>query len=58
MEAIADDRLYFWNAFFGVSGCKNDINVLEASPLLSKMSDGTYPMAVEYRVGAVKINKP
>lgn len=58
MEAIADDRLYYWHAFFGVAGCNNDITVLEASPLLSKISTGTYPLAVEFDVGTERVNKP
>lgn len=58
MEAIADDRLYFWHAFFGVPGSNNDINALEASPLFGLMSNGEYPPACEYVIGEEKRNKP
>lgn len=45
LEAICDDRLYFWHVYFGVAGCNNDITVLESSPLFGKISNGSYPMA-------------
>lgn len=58
MEAIADDRLYIWHAFFGVAGCNNDLKVLEASPLISMISKGIYPLPMEYTVGEMRRNKP
>eukprot|EP00171_Calliarthron_tuberculosum_P007479 IDg7479t1 len=45
LEAIADDRLYIWHMFFGMSGCNNDINVVEASTLCNKIASGEYPPA-------------
>jgi hypothetical protein len=33
LEAIADEELWIWHAFFGLPGVNNDINVLERSPL-------------------------
>eukprot|EP00171_Calliarthron_tuberculosum_P021688 IDg21688t1 len=51
LEAIADDRLYIWHIFFGMSRCNNDINVVEASTLRNKIANGEYPSAVEYRPG-------
>lgn len=57
MKAIADDRLYIWHAFFGVEGCNNDLTVLEASPLISMISNGTYPFPMEYTVGRTRRDK-
>lgn len=44
MEEIADNRLYFWNVIFEVSGCNNDITVLEASHLIELIVYGNYPV--------------
>lgn len=57
MEAICDDHLYFWHAFFGVAGCNNDITVLDASPLICKISSGEYPIACEYEINKARRNK-
>jgi Plant transposon protein len=57
-EAICDDRLVFNHRFFGMSGMNNDVNVLNASPLLSEIIDGTWPPKVEYAVGGVRHNIP
>ena len=48
LEAITDDRLWIWHMFFGMSGCANDINVLDFSPLGNKMAEVKYPLHVEY----------
>ena len=37
LEAIADKDGYFWHFFFGMPGSQNDINVLNASPLIAKL---------------------
>ena len=34
LEAVADQSMYFWHAFFGVAGSNNDLTVLHHSPLL------------------------
>ncbi|XP_075504608.1 uncharacterized protein LOC142542044 [Primulina tabacum] len=34
LEAVASADLWIWHAFFGVAGSRNDINVLNESPLL------------------------
>ncbi|GKB65167.1 RNA-directed DNA polymerase, eukaryota [Tanacetum coccineum] len=33
LEAVADQKLWIWYAFFGVPGVNNDLNVLYGSPL-------------------------
>lgn len=43
LEEICDHSLWIWHALFGLPGCLNDINVLEASPLTSKIANGEYP---------------
>ena len=40
LEAIADQSLWIWHAFFGLPGGNNDINVLDRSPLVSNMLRG------------------
>ncbi|CDF35965.1 unnamed protein product [Chondrus crispus] len=50
LEVIADHSLWIWHAFFGMPGCNNDINVLDASPLLNNIANGSYPPPVEYNL--------
>lgn len=58
LEAICDRRLWIWHAFFGMPGCLNDINVVEASPLLEKISSGVFPPPCEFRLAGTRRNKP
>lgn len=58
LEAIADESLWIWHAFFGMPGCLNDINVVEASPLIHNIASGMYPPPCEYVVNGVRRNKP
>jgi hypothetical protein len=37
LEAIINQSLWIWHAFFGLSGWNNDINVLNRSPLVTNM---------------------
>lgn len=39
-------------------GCLHDINVVESSPLLSKIALGRYPLPFKFRLSGVKRNKP
>ncbi|XP_071688692.1 uncharacterized protein [Rutidosis leptorrhynchoides] len=41
LEAVASQDLWIWHGFFGMAGAKNDINVLNASPLFKSIKDGT-----------------
>lgn len=58
IEAICDDRLYFWHKFFGIAGCNNDLTVLDASPLIQKISERQYPLPCEYSVEKILRNQP
>jgi hypothetical protein len=42
LEAVADHYLYIWHASYGYSGSLNDLNILNKSPLLEGMVDGTF----------------
>jgi hypothetical protein len=37
LEAITDQSLWIWHAFFGTAGSNNDINVLQRSPFVKKI---------------------
>ncbi|XP_026419845.1 uncharacterized protein LOC113315810 [Papaver somniferum] len=43
LEAVASYDLWFWHAFFGMPGSKNDLNVLAHSPLFYNMLKGVAP---------------
>ncbi|KAJ0519268.1 uncharacterized protein LOC110891285 [Helianthus annuus] len=45
LQGVASYDLWVWSAFFGVAGCFNDINTLEASPLIEGYISGTIPKA-------------
>ena len=55
LEAICDYNLYFWDAAFGFPGSLNDINVLNLSPLMTALLDGTFERMeashVPFRIG-------
>jgi hypothetical protein len=38
LEAVADHETWFWHAFFGMPGSRNDINVLQRSPLMTRIA--------------------
>lgn len=57
MEAIADDRMYIWHAFFGIAGCNNDISVFEASLIVGSIANATYPLTCEYNIDNIRRNK-
>lgn len=40
LEAVADQSLHIWHAFFGLPGANNDVNVLDRSPLIHRMLEG------------------
>ncbi|GKD16567.1 probable arabinosyltransferase ARAD1 [Tanacetum coccineum] len=42
LEAVADQRLWIWHAFFEVPGANNNLNVLYGSPLFDdELADTT-----------------
>lgn len=43
LEAVADFELWIWHAFFGLPGSRNDINVLDRSPLFKEYTHGHAP---------------
>ncbi|GJV11864.1 ALP1-like protein isoform X1 [Tanacetum coccineum] len=45
LEAVADQKLWIWHAYFGVSGANNDLNVLYGSPLFDDVLSDTAPEA-------------
>ena len=52
LEAASDNNLWFWHAAYGFSGSLNDGNVLSLSPLLDRMTNGTFK-EVEQQSGAL-----
>jgi Plant transposon protein len=46
LEAISDYHLWFWHASFGYAGSLNDLNILNLSPFLSSLLDGSF-IAIE-----------
>ena len=42
LEALFDHHLWFWHASFGYAGSLNDLNILNLSPLLTSLCDGTF----------------
>jgi hypothetical protein len=52
MEAVSDHHLYIWHAAYGYTGTMNDLIILNLSPLLERMVDGTLE-ALEKEAGIV-----
>ena len=57
MEAVVDFHMFFWHVSYGYTGNIGDLNVLNMSPLLDRMVDGTFHQ-LEQEAGVVpfKIN--
>jgi hypothetical protein len=47
LEAAADYNLWFWHAAYGFSGALNDGNILALSPLLDRMTNGSFHQSEE-----------
>jgi hypothetical protein len=56
LEAVATHDLWIWHSFFGMSGSNNDINVLQCSPILSKLVEGHAP-PVDFVINGRHYNK-
>ena len=54
LEAIADHNLYFHHASFGYAGSLNDINILNLSPFLERLTDGSFA-AAERESGVISL---
>ena len=52
LEAAADYNLWFWHAAYGFSGALNDGNILALSPLLDRMTNGSFHQS-EQEAGVV-----
>lgn len=58
LEAIAESSLWIWHECFGIPRSFNDINVLETSALINKITAGKFSPAAEYEINNVRRNKP
>ncbi|GJW47760.1 RNA-directed DNA polymerase, eukaryota, partial [Tanacetum coccineum] len=45
LEAVADQNLWIWDAYFGVLAANNDLNVLYDSPLFDDVLANRAPEA-------------
>ncbi|XP_021774646.1 uncharacterized protein LOC110738554 [Chenopodium quinoa] len=55
LEAVASYDLWIWHAFFGTPGSRNDINVLDRSPLFNDVFEGCAP-SINYVVNGRTYN--
>jgi hypothetical protein len=55
LEGVADYKSWTWNAFFGMSGSCNDINVVQQSPLMNRIALREWPQ-VEFEANDHKYN--
>jgi hypothetical protein len=47
LEAVSDYNLWFWHTSFGYAGSLNDINILNLSPFLESLKDGSFKRVEE-----------
>ena len=63
LEAVVDYHMFFWHASYGYTGNIGDLNVLQQSPLLERMIDGTFHQleeeakVVPFDIGEEEFNK-
>ena len=57
LEAACDHNLWFWHASYGYPGSFNDINILQSSPLLQRLVDGSF-VQTEQESGVVPFQIP
>ena len=55
---MEDRNVWFWYAVFGFGGSRNNINVLDVSPLHSNFLDGSHAkIDFDYSIGEFEFNK-
>ena len=42
LEGLSDHHMWFWHSAYGFAGTLNDVNILNLSPLLEALLDGTF----------------
>jgi Plant transposon protein len=52
LEAIADYNLWFWHTSYGYTGAMNDLNILNISLFLAKLTNGAFAI-VEKEGGVI-----
>ena len=63
LEALGDHHLWFWHASFGYAGSLNDLNILNLSPLLELLVDGSFgkleerASVVPFDIGGEQFNR-
>lgn len=58
LEAIRDDRIYFWHVIFEMAGCNIDISVFNAFTISERMRLGAVSLLLSYKIENVWKNKP
>jgi hypothetical protein len=63
LESVVDYHMFFWHVSYGYTGNIGDLNVLQQSPLLERMVDGTFHQleeqadAIPFCIGNEEFNK-
>jgi hypothetical protein len=61
LEAAADHHLWFWHAAYGYAGTLSDKNIIDVSPLIDRILDGTFEQlesnCVPFQIGDKSFNR-